>query len=210
MDPLLQPFAGLVIPHSALTNILAAYRAPNFKIHRWLKDGHLWPLKRGLYAVNPHDSGSALSLPLIANQLYGPSYVSLEFALFQHRLIPERPVQITSVTPRRGKTCENIVGRFSYQRLPESYYALGIQYVKLNERVAYMMANREKALCDWLVLTPNLKVYSTGSLKTLLLEDMRVDQERLCDMDASKVALFANASVKPRLLLLLASLLGEI
>ncbi len=38
-----------------------------------------------------------------ANLLYGPSYVSLEYALHHYSLIPERTAEITSVTPGRSK-----------------------------------------------------------------------------------------------------------
>lgn len=207
MVSLLKPFAGLVVSHATLTSVLSDYQAANFKIHRWLDEGALISLKRGLYAVP--SSSSQLSLPLMANHLYGPSYVSMEFRLAHYGLIPERVLQVTSVTTRRGKVFDNRLARFSYQRLPVSYYALGIDYVRETERVGFMVASREKALCDWLALTPNLKIYSTKGLRVLLLEDMRMDEELLSELDTDKVMRFAQAGFKTERLMWLARLLTE-
>lgn len=209
MDSLLQSYAGLVVTHATLLSVLSEYQAPNFKIHRWLDEGSLISLKRGLYAVPSSSSQSSLFLPLMANHVYGPSYVSMEFMLSHYGLIPERVVQVSSVTTRRGKVFENGLGRFSYQRVPASYYALGLDYVRANERVGYMVASREKALSDWLALTPNLKIYSTKGMRVLLLDDMRMDEEILSTLDVDKVLHFAQAGFKTERLQWLGRLLAE-
>ncbi|WP_051321517.1 type IV toxin-antitoxin system AbiEi family antitoxin domain-containing protein [Chrysiogenes arsenatis] len=209
MDVLLQPYEGLVIRHSTLSSVLSDYQAPNFKIHCWLNEGKLIPLKRGLYAVPGVSSKAALSLPLIANHLHGPSYVSMEFMLSHYGIIPEGVVQVTSVTTRRGKRFENCLGRFSYQSVPSVYYALGIEYVKAGERVGFMVASREKALCDWLALTPNVKVYSTKGLRVLLVEDMRMDEAILAELDSKKVLEFAETGFRSERLMWLGRLLSE-
>lgn len=209
MDQLLQPYEGQVVRHATLLSVLSDYQAPNFKIHRWLDAGRLISLKRGLYAVPGSVASGSLSLPLVANHLYGPSYVSMEFMLSHYGLVPERVVQVTSVTTRRGKRFENRLGRFSYQHLPTEYYALGIEYVKVSSRVAFMAASREKSLCDWLVLTPNLKIYSTRGLRVLLLEDMRMDEMVLNELDANKVRSFAPVGFKSERLQWLSRLLAE-
>lgn len=194
MAPLLQPYEGLVVRHSTVMSLLSDYQAPNFKIHRWLDEGQLISLKRGLYAVPSQTS--TLSLPLIANHLYGPSYVSMEFMLSYYGIIPERVAQITSVTTRRGKQFSNTLGRFSFQHLPPNYYALDIKRIIAAPRVAFMAASLEKAVCDWLVLTPNLKIYSTKALRELLLDDMRMDDVVLNELDIGKVISFAEVGYK--------------
>ncbi|UCZ56517.1 hypothetical protein LGV61_12420 [Desulfurispirillum indicum] len=209
MDALLQPYEGLVVRHSTLLSVLSGYQAPNFKIHCWLNDGQLISLKRGLYAVPGVSSKASLSLPLIANHLYGPSYVSMEFMLSHYGMIPEGVVQVTCVTARRGKRFENCLGRFSYQHVPSDYYALGIEYVKASERVGFMVASREKALCDWLALTSNIKVYSTKGLRVLLLEDMRMDEAILAELDGEKVLEFAKAGFRSERLMWLGRFLSE-
>lgn len=203
----LQPYEGLVVRHSTLMSLLSDYQAPNFKIHRWLDEGQLISLKRGLYAV-PSPT-STLSLPLMANHLYGPSYVSMEFMLSYYGVIPERVAQITSVTTRRGKQFSNTLGRFSFQHLPPSYHALDIKRIIAAPRVAFMAASLEKAVCDWLVLTPNLKIYSTKALRELLLDDMRMDDVVLNELDIDKVISFAEVGYKSSRLKWLVRLLEE-
>lgn len=209
MDGLLAPYSGLVVKHATLLSALSDYQAPNFKIHRWLNQGQLISLKRGLYAVPSMVPDVSLSLPLISNHLYGPSYVSMEFMLSYYGIIPERVAQVTSVTTLRGKGFDNMLGRFSYQHLPACYYSLGIRYVKSSERVGFMVASREKALCDWLALTPKIKIYSTKGLRVLLLDDMRMDESILSELDVNKVMAFSDAGFKSARLLWLGRLLEE-
>src|SRR6056297_1747959 len=207
MDDLLKPYAGMVITHGILLSTLSEYQAPNFKIHRWLKEGQIMTLKRGMYVVSPKRSGVPVSLPLIANHLYGPSYVSLEFALSYFGLIPEGVADVTSVTTKRAKTFRNSLARFSYQRLPTRYYAQGIQQLKVSEKISFMIAEPEKALCDWLVLTPNLKIYSSKTMRILLLEDLRLDEEKLSELSSTKIFKYAQTGSKTEILTYLAKYL---
>lgn len=209
MDELLKPFSGQLVNHGSLVAVLKDYSAPNFKIHRWLGEDVLVAMKKGLYIVSPLKSNVPVALPLVANQLYGPSYVSLEYALYSYGMIPERVAQITSVTIKRAKTFQNSLGRFSYQKLPVSYYKIGIDYVKSSDTVAFMIASPEKALCDWLVLTPNLKIYSVKALRDFLLTDLRLDESFLVSLSPVKVGEMASNIKKSKLLNLLADLLEQ-
>ena len=146
---------------------------------------------------------------MIANHLYGPSYVSLEFALSYFGLIPEGVADVTSVTTKRAKTFRNSLARFSYQRLPTRYYAQGIQQLKVSEKISFMIAEPEKALCDWLVLTPNLKIYSSKTMRILLLEDLRLDEEKLSELSPTKIHQYAQAGSKTNILTCLAKYLEE-
>src|SRR5699024_7904040 len=117
-----ESFSGAVLTHSTLLSLLEGYKAPNYKIHTLLKEGRLIGLKKGLYAVAPVEKNQLISLPLVANHLYGPSYVSLEFALYHYGVIPEYVADITSVCTKRGKMYDTPLGRFTYQQLPSEYY----------------------------------------------------------------------------------------
>lgn len=199
-DHLLKPFGCVPIQHSTLLAVLHNYKTPNDKIHRWLKQGCLLQIKRGLYVVAPHISGELWSLPLIANVLYGPSYVSLDFALYHHGLIPERVIEVSSVTTRRSKSYQCAVGRFSYIHLPLPYYAMGIVQVKPVANVSYLMASPEKALCDTLVLARNLRIYSVNGLARYLEQDLRLDFSELAQFDVSLIQKLADSSTKSALL----------
>src|SRR3989344_3513323 len=70
--------------------------AATFLLYRYSKQGFIVRVKRGLYAFP-----DALPPELyLANKLYGPSYISREFALSYHGIIPETVYEITSVTTK--------------------------------------------------------------------------------------------------------------
>jgi hypothetical protein len=205
----LKELSEVPFSHSVLMPRLAQYRRPNDKISQWLADQSLIAIKRGLYVCNPSLTGQPLSLPLIANQLYGPSYVSLDYALSHYGLIPEAVHQITSVTTRRGKTYDTPLGRFSYERLALRVYSIGIVSTRNEAGHYYLMASKEKALCDKLIQTSNLSIASPASLLSFLDQDLRLDMNQLADFDLALVRRIAAAGVKRRLLESLSLLLEK-
>ena len=66
------------------------YSAVLAKIAALVDEGSLVRIKRGLYCLSPKISGHDLDSRVVANALYGPSYVSFETALSMYGLIPER------------------------------------------------------------------------------------------------------------------------
>lgn len=116
--------------------------AATFLLYRYAKRDLIRRLKRGLYVFDE----VILPDPFLANKLYEPSYVSLEFALSYHRIIPETVYEITSVTtkaPRRFAVREKL---FTYRHIrKEAFtgYALDKQ-----RGVSFLMAEPEKAFVD--------------------------------------------------------------
>lgn len=162
------------VPHHVLVAQWADYRYPNNKLARAVAAGDWIALRRGLYLrgrLAPHQ----IVLPVIANNLVGPSYVSLDYALSWHGLIPEGVLEVTSVTPRRSQCLNTPLGRFSYEHLPLASYALGMNLLSTSEGVGYLMASPEKALCDKLFLTRRLQAFSRVAMAQFLFEDLRVD-----------------------------------
>jgi hypothetical protein len=83
----LQVFGSVPLTQGALLPVLAVYERPNDKIADLLSKGMLVQLRRGLYVLGADHRSTPLSLPLVANLLFGPSSVSLDFALGWHGLI---------------------------------------------------------------------------------------------------------------------------
>ena len=117
----LKALGNVPIGIEVLQSLYADYRSPNMHIAMLEKKGVLIRLKRGLYVVSPEISGKELSVGLIANHLYGPSYVSLHWALRRYGLIPERVYSVTSVTTRHIREFENSLGRFTYKGVSKDY-----------------------------------------------------------------------------------------
>lgn len=167
------------IPHYVVMEVLDEYNRPNDKISEMLKSGELTSLRRGLYVPGPELDLPSPDVFLIANHLRGPSYVSLESALSYWGLIPERVFEISSVTLKTSKVYTNSVGRFSYQHVSSPYYSFGIQRVELAPQQMVMIASREKAVCDKIVLTSGVLLRSVTQATDFLLEDLRLDADAL-------------------------------
>lgn len=113
-------------------------------LHRYKKRGFIAQIKRGLY-VFPDALPSDV---YIANKLYSPSYISLEFALSYHGVIPETVYEITSVTTKATRRFEvKTLGKiFSYRKIKKAAYT-GYEVQKQKE-VSFYIADAEKAFVD--------------------------------------------------------------
>lgn len=171
----LEPFGIIPIDSAVLENTLAHYKSPKDKIATLVKGGFLIRLKKGLFVVSPEVHRESLSKELIANHLYGPSYISLESALSFHGMIPERVQSTRSVTFKRAKQYVTPFGRFDYVTVPENYYTVGMGQILVGEDYAFLMAGPEKALCDMITATSGLRIQSVKSVSGYLNEDLRVD-----------------------------------
>lgn len=120
--------------------------AARFLVYRWNKRGRITRVKRGLYRF----SEQVLPDAYVANKLYEPSYVSLEYALSYHRVIPESVYTITSVTTKSTRSF-NVQGkRFTYHRIKRSAYSGYHPYRQ--QGFTFYLAEPEKAFVDALYL----------------------------------------------------------
>ena len=121
------------------------------QINRWKKKGLVLGLKRGLYTLNANERSVGLSRFFLANNLYAPSYISLESALSYYKLIPEKVVSVTSVAPRKTKTFKNPLGVYSFRNVKKSLF-FGFSEAWDEFGFKYLIAEPEKALLDYLYL----------------------------------------------------------
>jgi len=111
-------------------------------LHRYTKQGFILQIKKGFY-VFPD------TLPpdvYVANKLYTPSYISLEFALSYHGVIPETVYEITSVTTKATRRFETLGKIFSYRKIKRIAYT-GYEIQK-QKNLSFNIANAEKAFVD--------------------------------------------------------------
>ncbi|MCX5715530.1 MAG: hypothetical protein NTV07_01450, partial [Candidatus Omnitrophica bacterium] len=132
---------------------------------RWQEKGLVIKLKRGIYILNENDRKINPSRQFIANQLYAPSYVSLEYALNFYGIIPERVMEVTSITTKKTARFSNGLGSFVYQRIKPSAFR-GFKAVKDERGLTYLMAEPEKAIVDFLYLNlSTIKTLGKGVFK---------------------------------------------
>ncbi len=188
-----QPF-----DYQYLKGLLKDYHYPRNKISKMLKSGEIIALKSGLYVLS-----SLYNQPLVrevvANLLYGPSYVSLEYALAHYNLIPEAVFNVTSVTCGRKKIFRTQIGTFVYNHLKTEYYNIGYVVDRI-EDVNYLIAIPEKALCDKLYFSPLLR--DVDALEKLLYEDLRLDTSFIKKMDHKVISVLAGVGRSTNLSLL--------
>lgn len=173
--------------------------SPSEKIRALERDGQLIRLKRGLYVVSSEVSGKPINACLCANHIYGPSYVSQQWALRWYGLIPERVYTMTSVTIKRTRMFENSLGRFTYEQVKPDYFAIGVNGV-VEDGVTFMMASREKALCDLILHDTYLPQQSVKGLWQYLEEDIRFDVDELATFDVSIIEACAKSGRKENIL----------
>lgn len=168
-------FGNIPVDYTSLTSVFDGYRSPKDKIAALEKKQLLIRLKKGLFVVAPQVSKSEISRELIANHLYGPSYVSLESALSYYGLIPERVYNVRSVTVKRAKKYTTPLGEFDYRTVSENYFPIGITQKQNDSKSIFLIASPEKALCDMIVLTSGLRLQSVKAVKIYLEENLRID-----------------------------------
>ena len=175
----IQPYSEEPLTKQVLLHLLKDYKRPYDKIHEMVKAGELIPVKRGVYITGPRINAEKPASFLLANHLWGPSYVSLETALSHWGLIPERVYEISSVTLKNSKTYKTPVGRFTYAHASLPYYAFGVKRVQLTKKQMVLMASPEKALCDKIVMTSGVFLRSIRQTRDFLIEDLRLEEEQL-------------------------------
>lgn len=169
------------------------------KAKRLEQDGKIIRLKKGLYVASLLTSHMELSPFLLANHIYGPSYVSMQTALRYYGLIPEAVYSVLSMTTGVARDYENAIGTFNYVHVPSDYYNVG---VTMNESTGatFMIATPEKALCDLMVFTPNLNLRFQTSMRDYLEEDIRFDMDALLNFDLAIIKECAEVSRKKTML----------
>lgn len=160
-------------------------------------DGRIVRLKRGLYVAN--DGMSNISLELIANHIYGPSYVSMSRALRWYGLIPERVFLMQSVTTKHSRKFSNSLGNFHYQNCSADYFPIGIT-MQGQDDIRFLIASPEKALCDYICFN-KVRLRFKKDVGIFLEEDLRFDTDVLRDLNLDIIRQCAETGRKTESLL---------
>jgi hypothetical protein len=170
-------YPGSELDYVGLKSLLADnYAYPRDKITQLLEAEVLIRVKKGLYvfgrkyALQPH------SKEILANLIYGPSAVSLHYALSYYQLIPEQVITVTSITTKPGKEFKTPIGYFTYSYLSSRKYDIGLIQTALEGGRFTLMATPEKALADILVLRKTkLILQNEKDLEEYLFANLRID-----------------------------------
>ncbi len=194
---------SFIVEKSTLMSILSnlGYLSINDKISDLKKKGILISLKKGLYVYRSSINENVVSKELMANNLFGPSYISMDYALSFHGMIPEKVFHVTSVTTKRSVSFENHFGTFSYRQIATELFNLGLQIIN-SEWGNFLMASKEKALCDKMFLTKDLKITSLKDVFEFLEQDLRIETDELINLNHSVIENYYRISKSKKIGLL--------
>ena len=117
IDPIQNQIPREEFDYQTLLDVLKDYERPRDKISDYLRKGVIIRIKKGLYIFGEGYRKEVFSRELLANLIFGPSYISLDSALQYYGFIPERVEAMTSVTTGRSKRFETPVGLFTYREI---------------------------------------------------------------------------------------------
>lgn len=173
----------MYLDHMALINELKDYSSPKARITRMIQSGAVLQIRRGMF-LDPKDTN--YSLKSLASLIYGPSYISFEYALAFYNLIPERVSVITSAVYKKNKNrrFHTPLGDFHYYYLPAEVYPYGLLRREENQQ-GYLIATPEKALLDKLYKVRGIT--TMRQLELLLFDDWRMDHEKIGTLDRGSI-----------------------
>jgi hypothetical protein len=173
--------------YQELLDTLREFHYPRNKINSLLRQGAIIRVKKGLYIFGDAWRRRPFSRELLANLIYGPSYISLEYALSHHGLIPEGVPTVTSVTTGRSRSFDTPVGRFTYRRISLAAFRTGMDRVEAGDGRAYLMAIPEKALADLVAVSRGSGPRSFKETRSRLLDNLRLDPAALAALEPERL-----------------------
>ncbi|MEI7482963.1 MAG: type IV toxin-antitoxin system AbiEi family antitoxin domain-containing protein [Elusimicrobiota bacterium] len=163
------------------------------QLNNWRRKGLIIQLKRGLYVIGKADRKVEPSNLFLSGQLYAPSYVSLEYALGLHGLIPEMVTIITAVTTKNVASFKTELGNFEYQHIKREAFR-GFKAAKDPVGLTYFLAEPEKAIVDFIYL--NLPRFKRGD-REVFTQSYRF--QNLEALSLKKLKTYAGLFATPKL-----------
>jgi predicted transcriptional regulator of viral defense system len=186
LEALREQVVGEEFDHQTLLDSVKRYARPRDAITRLLRSGSVIRVAPGIYTFGPAYRRRPFSREILANLIAGPSYISFDYALQHHGLIPERVEAVTSAIAGRARRFETPVGLFIYRPVPERAFAEGLERVEVAGSGGYLIAGPEKALADKIRDERGLGIRNIDQMLEHLLESLRIDPDVLAGLDASE------------------------
>ena len=156
-----------VFSYVELTDLLASYGNIRTKIQRLINKGEIIRIKKGFYMFPEALRRAPLNPAMIANMIYGPSYVSCDYALSYYGLIPESVLSVSSMTTGRSREFDTPAGYFQYFQHNAPDYSTGIQLEN-----DCLFASIEKAIYDKALIDRRFDGHDTAAY---LEHDLRLE-----------------------------------
>ena len=157
----------------------------NSRIRRALKSRALLQLKNGLYMMREtyiHELNKEKLSEMITAKIRDPSYLSLEYVLEKHHVLPQRSSpSLTCVTTRMSRTFKNFMGTFAYSNIKPSCF-FGFHEVPFQGEI-YAIATKAKALFDYFYLDSHLDYRNVKRLRVQLFKASAIQWQNFSEED---------------------------
>jgi len=188
-NKVLEKFADLPLFHSSMLRVFDDDPAHiQIQLSRWSRSGKLRQIRRSWYLIEEPYRRRDVSDALIANTVVQPSYLSLEWALWFHGLIPEAVFNPVSVTTARSVEF-TAGGRSYYYHHVQPAFFTGYEQAGHGGEIV-LVAAAEKALLDKIYLFMRTEKFSEKWLKSLRLQNLDA-------LDIGKLESWAALTSKP-------------
>jgi len=187
IDILRKTVAHEVFDYQTLLTVLSGYAYPRDKITEMLRKQEIVRIKKGLYLFGEAYRRDPDSRELLANLIYGPSYISLEYALHHYGLTPERVETVTSVACGRTRRFDTPAGLFTYQSVPLTGFQGCVHRIEPENAPAFLMALPEKALAEKVRSERGAGITTQREMETYIIDNLRVDPVSLNTLHADKL-----------------------
>jgi len=164
-------FAERPLIHSSMLGIFPDNRHHmQVQLSRWVDSGKISQIRRKWYLIEKPYRLKEVPIPVIANSVVHPSYLSLDWALQYYEMIPEYVPNPTSITTRRGVRFAAQNSLFIYHYIQPSFFT-GYTRVEFSGHMIHI-AYPEKALMDKIYIFLQKNKFSLEWLKELRLQNL--------------------------------------
>lgn len=151
-------------------------------VSRWLKNKKIIKIREWIYISKDKFLEISLSwktssfLEYIAtNLIYIPSYLSLEYVLYENNIITENVYNTTLITTKKTTKFENDFWNFHYRTIKKDFF-WDFDIVKKDGFLIYK-AKKEKALFDYFYLKTDI-IFNLDYFKELRLNIENIDLKK--------------------------------
>lgn len=145
------------LPYFTLDDLLPIESDKNYLkilLSRREKSGEIIRLKKGVYVAERYfleylnRADASAYHEFLSNIIYSPSYLSLDYILYENNLLTEIPRNFTLVTKNKTARFANKFGNFFYHKIKDDLFC-GFNIVKKGDFKVFR-ATKAKALFDFL------------------------------------------------------------
>lgn len=169
----------------------------NIILSRYAKQGAMLHLRKNLYVTRAYlDNVERRGvhsdyIEFIANKLYSPSYLSLDYVLHEHNMLTEIPRNVTSVALRKTDSFSNELGTFIYHKIKEELFT-GFNIVKKGS-FSILKATKAKALFDFVYFRKRLIMDKKA------VEELRLNMDEFSKNDFRELESYVEKEGSPRM-----------